>query len=531
MSKQKKWAVLLLLLIIVTGMIYYAVRGGSSERVSSDIDFIPPDRNFDIVAVAADSAGMNLDSDLKVLCRAPAELKDIKNSLSITPSKPYDVKKVSDKEFTISFNEDLLPNSLYKVSLNNEADRELSWAFQTKKEFKIVRSLPRDKGTYVPINSGIEIQFSYPEIEPIDNYFEITPKVEGRFEYHKDTAVFVHKGLEENTVYTVKLKPGIKLKNSTEKTNEEYTFKFKTEEKTDRYKNLFSFSDEMYNITSKNTPYLEVYASERFKDKELKVEVYKYKQKEDFIDNIVKIDSSKFNWDEKNDMKISLETAKLDKILEFNTTLLCADKDYWNSTFIGLHEPLAEGDYLINVIYDDENYQTHIQVNDLVVYAMVAEKESLVWVNDSVTGKPVESAKVFIVGDKKSSLTNKQGIAIIEEKASIEETFSRAYFEINKSERPSFFVRVKPNNYDYQDFYFNDYYGNIENTSYWTYLYMDRGLYLPDDKINIWGLVKSREHLDVPKKGVLYLNSSDYGDKSLEVEKKEVIFNEFGCYN
>ncbi|MGF7058179.1 alpha-2-macroglobulin family protein [Brassicibacter mesophilus] len=531
MSNQKKWAVLLLLLVIVTGMIYYAVRGRSLDRTSSDIEIIPIDRNFDIVALSADSAGMNLNSELKLLCRDPVKLSDVKKLLSIMPSKPYDVKKVSDKEFIISFNETLSPNSLYKVSLKNEGDRELSWAFQTKKEFKVVRSLPRDKGTYVPINSGIEIQFSYSDIEPIDNYFEITPKVEGRFEYHKGTAVFIHKGLEENTVYTVKLKPGIKLKNSTEKTSEEYIFKFKTEKKTDRFNSFFRFSDEMYNVTSKNISYLEVYASETFKGKDLNIEVYKYKQKQDFIDNIIKIDDCKFSWHEKSDIKVALDLNKLDKILGFNTTLMRADKNYWNSTFIGLPEPLSEGDYLINVIHNDENYQTHIQVNDLAVYAMVGEKENLIWVNDSITGKPVESAKVFVAGDKKHSVTNKQGIAIIEDSVSIEEPFNRAYFKIDKTERPSFFVRVIPDFYDYQHYYFDDYYGDIDNTSYWTYLYMDRGLYLPDDKINIWGLVKSRDHLDVPKKGVLYLNSSDYGDKNLEVEKKEVIFNEFGCYD
>ncbi len=531
MSNQKKWAVLLLLLMIVSGMIYYAVRGLSSKQITTDIEIIPSDRAFDIVALTADSAGMDLDSDLKLLCNAPTKLADIKSSLSIMPNKPYDVEKVSDKEFLIRFNEKLNPNSLYKVSLKNESDRELSWAFQTKKEFKIIRSLPRNKGTYVPVNSGIEIQFSYPDIEPIDDFFEISPSVEGRFEYHKDTAVFVHKGLEENTLYTVKLKPGIALKNSTEKTSEEYIFQFKTEKKRDKFNSFFRFTDEMYNVTSKTTPYLEVFASETFKDKDLNVEVYKYVQKKNFIDNIIRIDNSKLNWDEENDIKLSLDSNMFNKVVEFETVLMRADKNYWNNTFIELPEPLSEGEYLINVMYDNENYQTHIQVNDLAVYAMIAEKESLLWINDSITGKPVEAAKVLVVGEKEEYLTDEQGIVVIEDSVLIEEPFRRAYFQIDKEGSPSFLVRVKPDYYNYQTFYFDDYHGKMENNSYWSYLYMDRGLYLPSDKINVWGLVKSRDSLDIPKKGVLYLSSSDYGEKSIEVQRKEVLLNEFGCYD
>jgi len=64
-----------------------------------------------------------------------------------------------------------------------------SWAFQTKSDFKIIRTLPKGKASGVPTNFGIEITFSHDNYKDLDEYFEITPEVEGFFERHKQTAV------------------------------------------------------------------------------------------------------------------------------------------------------------------------------------------------------------------------------------------------------------------------------------------------------------------------------------------------------
>jgi hypothetical protein len=88
--------------------------------------------------------------------------------------------------------------------------------------------LPADESVNVPVNSGIEIEFSHENYEDIDSFFEISPKVEGRFERHKKTAVFVPKNLEEGTIYTVRIKKGLKIKDSVRSIEEDYIFSFET---------------------------------------------------------------------------------------------------------------------------------------------------------------------------------------------------------------------------------------------------------------------------------------------------------------
>src|SRR5690606_9149197 len=101
---------------------------------------------------------------------------------------------------------------------------EGTWSFQTKNEFTVLGSLPRDKGWAVPVNTGIEIVFSHENYQDIEEYFEITPRVEGFFERHKRTAVFVPKGLQPGTIYTVRVKKGLGVLGSSETLKEDFVF-------------------------------------------------------------------------------------------------------------------------------------------------------------------------------------------------------------------------------------------------------------------------------------------------------------------
>ena len=84
-------------------------------------------------------------------------------------------------------------NKIYRFTLDLAGSDPLKWAFQTKGQFKINGSLPRDKSTGVPTNTGIEINFSHEGFHDLEKYFEISPQTAGHFEIHKKTAVFVPK--------------------------------------------------------------------------------------------------------------------------------------------------------------------------------------------------------------------------------------------------------------------------------------------------------------------------------------------------
>jgi hypothetical protein len=84
---------------------------------------------------------------------------------------------MSDKEYTIEFDKPLQGDSIYNFILTDkDSGARHSWAFQTKRQLTVARTLPRDKSTYVPVNTGIEITFTHDNIETRKNIFQYLPR-------------------------------------------------------------------------------------------------------------------------------------------------------------------------------------------------------------------------------------------------------------------------------------------------------------------------------------------------------------------
>lgn len=516
-------AVILAVAIVLSLGIYF----GKNDTVDGG-NFTALAAEFDVQPISQDSAGMDLDSPIKISSKEPITIRQIENLIRIVPEKTYSIKKESDTEFLLTFDEPLTPGSIYRVSLGDD-QKGFSWAFQTKKEFRVVRTLPRNNALYVPVESGIELQFSYSGVENLEKYFEITPKVEGRFEYYKNTAIFVHKGLKYDTVYTVKIKAGLGLKGSHEELAEDYVFKFKTQEDANNREGSVTFYDELFNFTPNSPIALEAYISEEFRDKPFQVEVFKYKDKQAFIDSIMYIDDSKLNRYDTPNVKVEPDPSKMEKVMEFKTTLKAVDSEWWGKVFLVFPESLEIGDYLIEVSTDNRTWQAHVQVNDLAVYAMVGEKESLIWVNDVIKGEPVQGASVKDLATSDVAVTGKDGIAITKPNTTLDADYMRAYFEISRKGSYPFLVRAKLSNDPYDENYYYSGLGSINNNDYWSYMYLDRGMYLPNDRINIWGMVRPRDGKPV-KNGELCLTKTDRYGEYVEIDKKEVILSDLGTF-
>jgi hypothetical protein len=527
MKRFKIGALVMAAVILFTGLGFYLIQSKSDRPVAGLVDFF---ENFSVTPVSADMAGMELDSPIKIVSKEPMTTSELQNLLHIWPEEPYSIKRKSDREFLVQFGRQLKPNTVYRVSLKDGENRGRSWAFQTKREFRVVGTLPRDKGQHVPVDSGIEIRFSYAGVESLEKYFEITPKVEGRFEYYKNTAIYVHKGLEKNTLYTVKVKAGLGLKDSGEKLKEDYVFKFKTAGDSDDENGYLKFSDELFDLTTKSPQLLETAADSKYRGKKFHVEVYRYKNKKDFIDDVIKIDDSKMDWYDTPAKKVEVDSGKLEKVMEFKTELKTADQEMWYRAFLVFPEKLEVGDYLVNMSLDDINLQTHVQVNDLAVYAMVGEKENLVWVNDIHTKGPVKGAVVRDLQTSESAVTGSDGTAIIGQKSRLDENFPRAYFVVEVPGKSSFLVRVKPQYDMYEDYYYYSGGQSAFDRNYWSYMFLDRGIYLPTDRINVWGLAKPSGGSQKLAGGVLQLNKVGYDGNFMEVDSREVTLSNFNTY-
>ncbi|WHH57135.1 Ig-like domain-containing alpha-2-macroglobulin family protein [Petroclostridium sp. X23] len=517
--------------LLVSNMLSGKVASSDKGDVSS-IDHAASDLKkdglFDITALSADSTGVDLNSGFKILCKEKQSESFLKQALTVSPQQNYQIKKISDKEFHLNFIDTLKAHSIYKIDLkDNAASPSYSWAFQTKKAFTVVRTLPGDRSAYVPVNSGIEISFSHEGVKEIEKYFRITPKVTGRFEFHYKTVVFIPEQLAYDTIYTVILKKGLGITGSEQTLSEDYTFTFETRKSPEQEQSLpeyLNFTDVLNTFTPQAIPALEVYASQHFKDIQTMVEVYKYESEDALLENLKQYDNPAYRAFGR-DNSIKFDTDKLQKVHEFSTKVMNYNNDYWGSSYVVFPSCLPEGHYLINVKSKDTTYQTHVQVNDLSVYAMAGTQENLVWVNRSSTGEPVEQAVISADGIQPVK-TTKDGVAIISKKTLDLQKNHQLFLKISKDQGPSLLAPLFDGG--------NQYYADKNAQKYWTYLYFDRDLYLPTDTIQIWGMVKPRNNGNLSSKATLSLLRADYyydrNTNLAEILSKEIDISELGTF-
>lgn len=472
-----------------------------------------------ITALDSDSLGVSPTSTFRlVFNKAPAE-KDLAASLSVEPSLPFQLKKVSAGEYNMAFEKPLNNDSIYRFIFSGKnTGIEQSWAFQTKRSVNVLRTLPRDKGVQVPVNSGIEITFSHENIENADKFFEISPKTGGRFELHKKTLVFVPDKLEENTIYTITVKKGIGVTGSNDTLQNDYTFRFQTAvpAQDGASKSYFSFSDTLFSFTPESVPALQVYTDNSLRDTEVQVELFNYPDADSFLKDLKSISSTP-NWVVWQNNAAMYDETKLAKSASVKARVITQQNVYWETNYILLPSSLSEGYYLAMVNVYGKKYYAQLQVNNASVYIMTTEDKTMAWLNDSATGKPLSGAELLLDGGAGSVKSDENGLAVLNVQLPSSSDISDLYFLVKPSSGISFVAQVRNSIY-YP--YYSNYYNSDTINDYWTYLYLDKGIYLPDDTVNVWGVIKPRDGSSSAAEAVLELIRHDYsmnGDSSISV--------------
>jgi len=455
-----------------------------------------------IEPIKSDKTGVDVTSGFKITSDKEYDVKKLKTALKITPDQPYSVEKISKREYGLKFKETMSPNSVYKFEAQQaEGGKDYSWAFQTKKNFRVVSTLPRNESNNVPTDTGIEISMSHENIEKIDDYFEISPKVEGRFEIRKKMVVFVPKQrLEFGTIYTVTVKSGLGVSGCEDKLENDYTFKFQTmTDSKPEDANSIWFQENLYNFTSLVNPILQINTSESNYGKSVSIDVLKFQNEEEFEKTYKKINDIPF-WANQTDDYSDFESLKLEKVKSFNAKIENENKN-WYISYVSFPSSLGEGLYLIKIKNNKSFYRTLIQVNDTSNYISVGKDKTLIWLNDSKTGKPVEGAKIETEG-KDSVISNSDGLAVIEGNIKLKEDNSNYLFKIRNGDKPTYFAYLPIYSVGQDEEAIGD--------LYWSYIYLDRGLYLPKDNLKIWGMIKPRDKAQLPEKVDVQLYRYDF---------------------
>ncbi len=445
---------------------------------------------FLLIPVDADATGIYTDTEFILKTEKDYTAAQVKEMITLLEENPLAISSNTPREFLVKPQKEFESNQLYTFVITTPENETVSWTFQTCRDFTILGTLPGNQSSYVPVNSGIEIYFSHTEFGDLQKYFEISPKVEGRFERNGHIAVFVPKELEHGTVYTVTVKKELPLEGTVRMLPKDYVFAFETEPAPEESANAqkkgsLYFRDILMEFATNKAPLIPLdiyYGENRETEAVVKTTIYRYESTRDFIEAL-KTKYEQPYWAYSVQQKNLLSNGDLIKIASFEQTF---DLTQWQQRYLSVPESLSNGFYLVESTYNGLTAQMLIQSTNLSAYFTESDTKTLIWVNSLKSGKSVTGAEVSFSGVDKSFSTDAEGIAAFDTIAREpdEETGYEMQYYLVESGKEKVILITNPYGIYRYDSYAQDH--------YWRYFQTDRNLYKPDDPVQFWGFLQNR---------------------------------------
>ncbi len=450
---------------------------------------------FELIAENSDAAGISPVSVFILKSSKDLNAVQVKKVIKISPEVDFEVKSAGSNRFQIIPLLKLSDNTIYQITIaEGVAERDYSWAFQVRAPFAAISTFPRHQATGVPTNSSIETVFNREEIIAPEKNFEISPKVEGRFEIHGDTVVFLPKNLQASTVYTVKFKKGLMAKQAEEKLDQDIVFAFETaQSQAHSYYNdsYYNFVQEISYFPLNRKPAISLY-DYNMDYSQAETGVYSFSNESEFIKGYY----NSRNWDLGwtyfyKQTGAYFDTGKLTKITSFKPQII--KQEY--QTFFELPETLPAGYYLIDMTAGGKRQQAWVLVNDVSHYYSITDDNGLVWTYAYGKKAPLENAQVayYDINGVRHELskTNNQGIA----RFSVPEGLKNSVVNSADYGKPKL-LEITPNGGQPTLALVSAgwWYSGIRNSedSFWKYVSTDRFTYQLSDTIKFWGVAKGK---------------------------------------
>ncbi len=463
---------------------------------------------FTLSAKQEDAAGTQPNTSFTLRSDQPLSTQAIKKIVKFSPEADFSVKKVAglnligifikevfaanapatSSAYELTPQQPLAGDSIYTVAITNPdyADREYSWAFQIKAPFQIIKTFPANKGTFVPINSGVELTFNREGLTNPENYFEINPRVSGRFEVHDDTLVFVPSGFAESKVYTVTVRKGLGISGSEDKLDKDFSFSFETSSNEGSNTSYFDFQNDFAEFLPSNKPALSVYYYNFDPGKEISLaDVYRLANGDDFITSYQ--NSRNWEWGWTNFYRHGgtlFDPGKANKVASFKPNIQTVN--YQN--FFELPQALAPGYYVIDVTFGQNRRQMWLQITDSAHYFSLTHDKGFIWLYDFSKKAPIAEAKASFVGAGSSGglgITNAQGL--------VEFSPPQVLQDESGPTTPGFFKLDIPASQPVYVKVIDGWYGTLPTgDQYWKFISVDRPVYQVSDTVKIWGVAKGR---------------------------------------
>ena len=368
---------------------------GEHTPVSLDIlNNFDPREGFTIAPIMFTDTGIDVLTSF--LVRTPT---DTPPALSIDGQPTPTLARQEANVFIVIPAVPLTYNSVYTLRIARDGQPSITWAFQTTSRFEIISTLPRHQAFNVPLETGIEFNFSIDGNTNIEEHFSIYPSVEGRFTRHGSTTVFMPiDPLEEGQIYTVTISPGVTLYGTNNTISSELVFSFETTapstHQNDNNNASVHFFTSYVEFPSFEAPSVDFWFNQPRAGRTrppIEVNLYEIETTAQGVAAVNRLTNSQ-NWARWSAEQNFIDTQGLNRMLSFEVTERQeSPRSSWDEA-IQLPTNLPPGFYLLDVLVDGNRSQMVIQITDLAVQVLSDNDRTILWINDMTTGLPAAGA-------------------------------------------------------------------------------------------------------------------------------------------
>jgi hypothetical protein len=458
----------------------------------------------------ADDAGIARDATFALASLAGEPAQRLAERLEITPTAPYAVVPGTTPDtVTIRPEAALTAGTTYRFVLRGaEGATAASWAYRVRGPVRVLSTLPADATVGVPVRTGVEVTFDQDGVAGMSANFSIEPVVNGTFERHGRTQVFVPSSLAPATLYTVTIHKGLARMGTDLALGEDVVFRFETEgPETDEARLVFG--REALEVAPGDPPMIAVRAIRPWVGDDrvpaptsARLRVYRF----DSIDAASRALSQFLEaprWTAFSEPRIP--TDGLHVVASFTAPLESFRDD---TLLLRYPETLSEGIYVLE-LEGSRPAQAVLQVTSVSAWVSVMTDRTVAWVNDVVLQRPIEGARVALEGGGRIATSNGDGLAIGATPDGLGSPLDAAAtgYPILRVTAPNGDTTLVPFNVAGDLSYRGEWWemNGSADERYWSMLSTDRGLYRRVDRIQAWGFLRGRDDGQVPSSVTLRL--------------------------
>ena len=422
----------------------------------------------------------------------------VEKALTVEPAFEYELTaKKGGKEYEIVPVIPLAQESVYRIAFDPEnsladlrARGAYTWAFQTKGKFSLKGTMPAANSSMVPVSASIELHFTAPpDIADLESIVTIAPRLPGQWIAQNNNAVFLpEQPMAYKTLYQIDIAEGIRGSGGAGMTESGLTVVFHTENAPGQSgeNQYFELDGQNLAFRSDEAPSFRFYyndwvGGEEAPPPEVAVSLFSFANDRDYQKALV--DKTK-----DRDWLYGSEGAQVpaEGLTGLAEYILAGQKIEY-SWYVYLPDMLPKGFYLAVYQFQGQTRQMLFQITDLCAYLSANEREALLWVHDLSTGAAAPGAEIRVNGEFYVS-ADAAGAAYI---SNLPSDSKVRLYHIRYGQEQILLADVS---YTYGQPDRQQWHEQRRTAqSYWNYLYVDKPIYRPGDKLFFFGLAAPRD--------------------------------------